>query len=171
MDFGNRVPTDIPTNDYSPMPEGWYQAQIVEEKEKTTANNGVQLIYTFNILGKVEGSNTSGYNGRKVWNGYNVVCPGSPKAEEIAYTEIARLAKACGVANVRNSSDLVTKICEIRLVISQDPGYQPRNEIKGYRSSTSQAPVFGAPAPQAPAQQAPAAQPTAPGSVPPWERR
>lgn len=162
MDFGNRVPTNV-SNDFGPLPEGWYQAQIVEEKEKTTNANGIMLIYTFNILGKVENNNLSGYSGRKVWGQYNVVCPTSQRAEEIAYTEIARLAQACGVQNVRNSSDLVTKICEIRLKISQDAGYEPRNEIAGYRASVTKPPVFGAPAaqPQAPQQPAPAA-PTAP---------
>ena len=164
MDFGNRVPTNVADNNYGPMPEGWYQAQIVEEKEKPTQANGVMLVYTFNILGKVEGNAISGYSGRKVWGQYNVICPGSPKAEEIAYTEIARLAQACGVVNVRNSSDLVTKICEIKLKISQDAGYEPRNEIRGYRPSGSPAPtVFGqAPAPAAAPQQ------SAPASTAPW---
>ena len=147
------------------MPDGWYQAQITEEREKPTSSNGVQLIYTFNILGRYEGTGLSGYAGRKVWGQYNVICPNSPKAEEIAYTEIARLAKACGLPNVRDSSELVTKICDIQLKTTQDAGYQPRNEIKGYRMSSAQAPTFGAPVQQAPVQ------PAAPGSVPPWERK
>lgn len=165
MNFGNRIPQNVQDNDYAPMPDGWYQAQITEEKEKPTAAGGVQLVYTFNILGRYEGTGISGYAGRKVWGSYNVICPNSPKAEEIAYTEIARLAKACGLPNVRDSSELVTKICDIQLKTTQDAGFQPRNEIKGYRASAAQAPVFGAPTQQAPTQ------PTAPGSVPPWERK
>lgn len=166
MDFGNRVNTEsIQENDYSPMPEGWYQAQIIEESEKTTARNGVQLVYTFSILGKYEGNQLSGYQGRRVWNGYNVVCPGSPKAEEIAYTEIARLAKACGLVNVRDSGELVTKICDIRLTVVQEPGYNPKNEIKAYRAPAGQAvPSFGAQPQTQPQSQQGAA-------LPPWERK
>jgi len=166
MDFGNRVPTNV-QEDYKPMPEGWYQAQIQKEEERGTSKGGTQLVYTFTILGQyINGQLTKSYANRNVWGSYNVICPGSPKAEEIAYTEIAKLGLACQLPNVRNSSDLLMKVCDIRLGISQDPGYDPRNEIKGYRACAAQAqPITMGVAPNA-APTGPA--PTAGGVTPPW---
>ncbi len=172
MQFGqNGIPTDKVDNNYGPLPEGWYQAQIISEKEQPTAKGGTLLTYEFNILGKYEGNQCSTtYANRKVWGSYNVVCPSSEKAEEIAMTEIARMGKACNIVNVRNSSDLVTKTMDIRLGIRQDAGYEPKNEIKGYRScSSAPAPGMG----MAPAAPQPTAGNAAPagGVTPPWGGR
>ena len=164
MDFGNKIPANV-QNTYEPMPEGWYQAQIQKEEERGTSKGGTQLIYTFTILGQYVGNQlTKAYANRNVWGSYNVICPGSPKAEEIAYTEIAKLGMACQLPNVRNSSDLVLKTCDIKLGISQDPGYEARNEIKGYRTCAAPAqPMTMGSAPAAPAAPAPAS-----GITPPW---
>ncbi len=174
MIFGqNGIDTSkVDNGTFTPLSDGWYQAQIQEEKEQTTAKNGKVLIYTFSILGKYEGTAfTAAYAGRKVWGTYNVVCPGSERAEEIAMTEIARMGKAAGLPNVRNSSDLLMKIMDIRLVTEQDAGYEPKNKIKGYRASTSEttaapvtAPITGQQAPVAPS-------PAPAGSNPPWGTR
>lgn len=169
MNFGpNGIPTDNVENNYEPLPEGWYQAQITEESEKSTKTGGSQLVYTMNILGQYNGNQfTSAYANRKVFASFNMVCPGSPKAEEIARNEIAKLAKACGLTNIRESSELVLKCVDIRLGIRKDEGYDPKNEVKGFRSSSS------APAktPSAGTVQTPAGPQAPAGSTPPWGNR
>jgi len=168
MVFGsNGIDTSKVEESYSLLPDGWYQAQIQEEKEQATSKGGTLLVYTFAIVGKYDGDVfTAAYSGRKIWGSYNVVCPGSEKAEQIAMNEIAKMGKACGLINIRNSSDLLMKTLDIRLGTRQDPGYEPKNEIKGYRSSTSAAPATPA---QPTIGQAPAAPVT--GSNPPWGAR
>lgn len=164
MNFGtNGIDTTKTEDSYAPMPSGWYQAQITSEKEQPTAKGGTLLIYEFTILGRYEGVQYSAnYANRKVWGSYNVVCPGSEKAEQIAMTEIAKMGKAAGLTNIRTSSELVGKLMDIRLDIRQDEGYEPKNEIKGYRSCTNAVAV----PPSTPAQ---AAAPTpAAGVTPPW---
>lgn len=169
MDFGNKVPTNV-QDDYKPMPAGWYQAQIQKEEERGTSKGGTQLVYTFKILGQyVNGQLTPAYANRNVWGSYNVICPASPKAEEIAYTEIAKLGQACQLPNVRNSADLVMKTCDIRLDIVQDPGYEPKNEIRGYRACAAQPQPVIMGMPQTSSAAAPVSQQApASGITPPW---
>ena len=140
MNFGtNGISTnDVPT--YEAMPAGWYQAQIEKEQERPTSSGGTQLVYVFNVLGQYQQDVlTPSYQNRKVFQGYNLFCPTSPKAEEIARKEIAKLGKAAGLENIRESSELVLKTVDIQLTVVQDAGYEPKNEIKNYRACKSAA--------------------------------
>lgn len=150
----------VQEKDFSPLPEGWYTVQITGEEDKDTKRGGVRIVYTMEVLDEA-------YRSRKVWDSHNYICPSSPKAEEIARDNIKSCAKACGLANISDSSQLLGKVLSVRLAITKDEGHEPRNEVKGYRKAEGYGASAPSPAPTPVPQ--PAAAPQS-SSVPPWKR-
>lgn len=137
---------------FEPVPEGWYQAQITEEKEASTKNGGVQLVLTFNILGKYEGTQLSpSYLNRKVWSRYNVR-NNSIEAVRIAYSRLQLIIAACNLpSDIPDSKELLNKVCDVYLTKVEEAGYNPSNEIKKARACVVSAPntqIYTDPIPQ-----------------------
>ena len=120
-----------PGQDFSPLPPGWYPAEIeAAEIKDTKAEDGKYLKVTLSIIG--EAYNGRNYNGRKVFPTLNILNPSS-QAQEIGRRELADLARACEIAMLDDEDKLLGKQLEVRLTVKQDKGYEPDNKVKGYR--------------------------------------
>lgn len=173
-----------PTDDFEPLPAGEYLTMITESTLENTKTGGrmVKLAYTV-----MEGQ----FEGRKLWSQHNIENR-NPKAEEIGRKELSRIAHAISQPMISDTDQLLQQIVRIRIVIKNDPGYGPKNEVKkwigtgnnhpSYQQQAAvpqqQAPQQGTNRPpyQAPGgqqqvpsqQQPPAGHPAAQHNTPPW---
>lgn len=149
---------DLPQSEhgnFDPLPEGWYTVKITGAELKTTkSGNGQYIAVRYDVLAPT-------HQGRVVFGNLNIR-NANPKAEEIGRKQLGELMRAIGLTSVTDTDQLVGGVCEIKLVIRQQEGYEPSNDVKAYKSNGA-APV-AAPAPAA--QQQPAAEKT-----PPWARK
>ena len=124
------VLADIPeeeTRDFSPVPEGWYDAKISDADVKNTkAGTGKYISLRFDIIGP-------SYQGRVVWTNLNTINP-NPKAEEIARGQLAKIMRATGLAQVSDTDQLVGLVIAIRVSVRHDKTYGDGNEVKDYRA-------------------------------------
>lgn len=86
----------------------------------------------------------------------------SPKAEEIGRQQLGELMRACGISRVTGSDQLIGGRCAIKLTVETQEGYEPRNNVKGFRAITGSTAHAFTPAP--------AAQATA-SAAPTWARK
>lgn len=120
-----------PVEEFHPLPAGWYQVLIVSAEVVDTRAGGKRLAIRYDVAG-------GDFNGRVLWGSINIR-NANQKAQEIGLRELGALARACGFAYVRDSLEFCGKVLEVRVAIRADVGYNPRNEIKGYRPVASQA--------------------------------
>lgn len=135
-----------PQGDFTPIPEGWYDAMIVgTEKKAASTGNGFYLKCEYDILGPA-------YAGRKVWQNLNL-WNASDKAREIANGQLSAICKAIGLVSVKNSEELHARMMQIRVKIrpARD-GYDAQNEVGGWRSVGGSDAPKAAPVAQAKAQ-------------------
>ena len=151
-----------PGQDFSPLPPGWYPAEIeAAEIKDTKAEDGKYLKVTLSIIGEA-------YNGRKVFPTLNILNPSS-QAQEIGRRELADLARACEIAMLDDEDKLLGKQLEVRLTVKQDKGYEPDNKVKGYRrlGAGNDSPAVAPPAGTKPAA---TSSPAAKKGKMPWEK-
>ena len=155
-----------PTDEFAPIPAGEYVVMITEGNVDYTSKGGQMVKLTYTVM---DGE----FQGRKLWSQHNIVNR-SPKAEEIGRKEISRIAHAIGQPKLNDTDELVNKVMRVSVIIKQDPGYNPRNEIKKWES---QGQAMATPQRQAaPQQPAPNATQSPPHpatqySAPPWGHR
>lgn len=127
MIFNNPVDTEKEGQDIrKPVPAGMYNVQVESTEDKNTKTGGVRTLYTFSIL-------DGDHKGRKLFASFNVICPGSRQAEDIARRDIARLGLACGVNNIRDTVELVRCCCRVKVtVVPPHDQYDESNEIVAY---------------------------------------
>lgn len=127
MDFNNGQGFDTSTyqNNYDLIPTGWYTAQISKEEERTSSTGTPYLSYEFTII---EGQ----FANRKVFVNFNLYSS-NPEAARISRENIVAIGHALGMINVRNSSELVGGVLQIRITTRNQEGYEPRNDVKGYK--------------------------------------
>jgi hypothetical protein len=145
--------------DYTPIPDGTYQAHVKAATiEMTKAGTGQYIKVRFDIVGP-------SHAGRVVFTNLNIRNP-NPKAEEIGRAQLGELARAIGLSTITDTDQLIGAMVEIKVVTKQQPGYDPSNEVKSFKAVNGSKP----PAPTvAPA--APAATPAAPSAAtPPWAK-
>ena len=146
-----------------PIPDGTYHAMVMDSEVKTTAKGGTMIVLEWHIVG-------DGYDGRRIWQNYNVVCPGKEKAENIAKADMASACEAMGLDGYEDTDELHMQ--EIKVTVSTEPakdGWPAKNKIDAY------APAYDKPAqvaePSEPAEPSQPAQPQQPvGKQPPWEK-
>ena len=121
------------------------------------------------------------HESRKLWSQHNIV-NSSPKAEEIGRKELSRIAHAIGRPMINDTEQLLNQVVRIRIVIKNDPGYGPKNEVKKWINVGGQQ-MQHAPQPHAPThnptpavqqaspQQPPAGHPAAQHAAPPWGQK
>jgi hypothetical protein len=155
--IGNFDPTTVaPREDFSPIPSGEYQAQIVESDVKPTKrNDGHYAELTFEL--------TAGeHKGRRVWARLNLDNP-NPKAVEIAQRELSAICHAIDwLKPVQDTQVLHYKPMTIRVdFVPAGPNRdKPTNEIKAYKPAAGglgNAPSAATPAPSS--------------AAPPWGQR
>lgn len=140
-----------------PIPDGTYSALVMDSEIKTTSKGGTMIVLEWHIVG-------DGYDGRRIWQNYNVVCPGAEKAEKIAKADMASACQAMGLDGYEDTDELHMQ--EIKVTVSTEPakdGWPAKNKIDAY------APAYDKPAQVAePSQPAQPQQPA--GKQPPWEK-
>lgn len=149
-----------PQESFDPIPAGTYNV-IIEDTEMrdTRSGTGQYLLITMSVL-------DGPHAGRKLWDRLNLINP-NPTAVEIANRQLSAICHAVGRPQIADSVDLHNKPLAVKVKISQREGYDPSNEVSGYKQAaggTSPA-VAAAPAAAPAATAAPSN-----GSVPPWQR-
>lgn len=142
---------------FSPLPDGWYTATITGAELKTTqAGTGQYIAVRYDITGPT-------HQGRVVFGNLNIRNP-NPKAEEIGRTQLGELMRAIGLASVQDTDQLLGGQLQIKLSIRKQEGYEPSNDVKGFKALTGAAPQM---------QQAGGIQPQAAAAraAPPWAKR
>ena len=153
-----------PADDFSPIPAGEYVVMMTEAVVDYTSKGGQLVKLTYTVM---DGE----FQGRKFWSNHNIV-NSNPKAEEIGRKEISRIAHAIGQPKLSDTDQLLNQVVRVTVIIKQDAGYAPKNEVKKWEAHNPQA---------APAQQPPATRPYRPApqephttqpapeySAPPW---
>lgn len=133
MDFSFDATDVTPAQDLSdPLPVGWYGTEISGTALKPTkAGNGMIL--------EVEHTISEGeYKGRKTWSRFNVRNQ-NETAERIAKEQLSALCHATGVLKFRTHEQLQGKRVLVRVVVKQDQGYEPRNEVKAWKEYSATA--------------------------------
>jgi hypothetical protein len=145
------------TNNFEPLPAGWYTATINQSELKATkAGNGQYIKLRYDITGP-------SHQGRVVFGNLNIK-NANPKAEEIGRQQLGEIMRAIGLAKVTDTDQLIGGQLAIKLEIKQDAQYGASNEVKAFKS------VSGSVAPAASA--APASAPAATGkAAPPWAKK
>ena len=138
-------------SDLPPVPDGTYHAIVMDSEIMTTAKGGTMIVLYWSIIG-------DGHDGRRIRQNYNVVCPGSKKAEDIAKADMASACQAMGLDGYEDTDELHMQ--EIKIKVSTEAGsngYPPKNRIDAYASAYDK-----------PAQVAEPSQPE--GKQPPWAK-
>ena len=151
-----------------PIPDGTYHAMVMDSEIKTTAKGGTMIVLEWHIVG-------DSYDGRRIWQNYNVVCPGAEKAEKIAKADMASACQAMGLDGYEDTDELHMQ--EIKVTVSTEPakdGWPAKNKIDAYASAYDKPAQVAEPSqpsgPSEPAQPAQPAQPQQPvGKKPPWQ--
>lgn len=120
---------DVPesTSNYDPIPEGWYNAVINGAEVKTTkAGNGKYLNIRYDITGET-------HAGRVVFGMITVQNPNTT-AETIGQQQLGELCRAIGKVVLNDTDELLGATLSIKVAISAREGYDPRNEVKGFKA-------------------------------------
>ena len=150
--------TGIDTSDdrgFEPLPQGKYNAMIIESTVKDTkAGTGKYIELVCQVL---DGAHVN----RKIWHRLNIVNP-NPQAENIGRKDLAVLMSNLGLPpQMGDTQELHGKPFVMGLKISQRDGYEPSNDVSFTGPATNQptaAPMMGRPTPP----------PTAAVAAPPW---
>lgn len=146
----------VPENSgFEPLPEGWYTATIGSAELRTTKNGSGQYIAVkYTITGP-------SHQGRVVFSNLNIRNPSSV-AERIGREQLGQLMRAIGLAKVQDTDELIGGQVAIKLKIRKQEGYEPSNDVTGFKAiegSTPPAPVSAG------------AEPKDRGSsAPPWQK-
>ena len=143
--------SDLPksSNDFSPLPAGWYTATISgAEIKQTKAGNGEYIAVKYSITGPT-------HQGRVVFANLNIKNT-NPKAEEIGRQQLGEVMRSIGLARVDDTDQLIGGSLSIKLEVKLSEEYGDGNEVKGFKAvAGGSMPTPSASAPAAPAKAAP----------------
>lgn len=130
-----------PLGDFSPIPEDWYLAMIVESDKKSTKSGTGAYLQMKLVITQGE------YKGRNLWIRLNLWNP-NDQAVQIARSELSSICRAVGILKPKDSTQLHNIPMGIRVVVKKrDDNGQLTNEIKGYQHRQKmQQPAAQAPA-------------------------
>jgi hypothetical protein len=115
----------VGNNNFEPLPEGWYNATIVNaEVKETKAGEGKYIACKYTITGPT-------HQGRVVFGNLNIK-NASTKAEEIGRSQLGDIMRAIGLGKVSDTDQLIGGNLGIKL--SLKTGEYSGNEIKAYRA-------------------------------------
>lgn len=131
----NDLPASQNIGEFTPLPEGWYDANIAGAELKTTkAGNGQYISIQYSIIGPT-------HQGRVVFGNLNIRNP-NPKAEEIGRQQLGDLMRAIGLASVSDTDQLIGGMLSIKLKIRKSDQYGDSNDISSYKALTGGVPVM-----------------------------
>ena len=149
--------TGIDTSDdrgFEPLPQGKYNAMVIESAVKDSKAGGQYVELVCQIL---DGKHIN----RKIWHRLNIVND-NPVAENIGRKDLAVLMINLGLPpQMVDTQELHGKPFVMGLKISQRDGYEPSNDVSFTAPAANQptaAPMVGRPTPP----------PTATVAAPPW---
>ena len=129
---------DLPEGggNFEPIPAGWYTAKVADAELRDTKSGTGQLIAVrHDVLGP-------SYEGRVVWTNINIK-NANPKAEEIGRQQLGDMMRAIGLGSVQDTDQLIGGECQIKVGIEHSEGYDPKNNVKGWKASEGAMPVGG----------------------------
>jgi hypothetical protein len=136
------------TNNFEPLPAGWYTAVVNgAEIKNTKAGTGQYIAVRYDITGPT-------HQGRVVFGNLNIKNP-NPKAEEIGRQQLGELMRAIGLTTVQDTDQLIGGQLSIKLDVRESEQYGASNDVKGYKSNGAAPPVA-------------AKAPAAAKAAPPW---
>lgn len=158
---------DLPqsTSNFDVLPAGDYQVRISEAAvQATKAGTGQYIKLRLDVTGP-------SHQGRVIYTNLNIQNP-NPKAEEIGRQQLGDIMRACGLASLSDTDQLINGCMTVKVAVTQSEQYGPGNDVKAFKPSVGGAsampaatPAFGGTPAPAPQQQAPAA------AFPPWATR
>ena len=127
-----------PAAEYKVMPDGWYDAEVIESDFQTSAKGHRYLGLTF----KINDDGGSGQSiGRRVWAIFNLEHPTDDvkKRAQVDYSSLVRSLKLARAgdenATVKDSVEMHGIPVGIKLKRKDDPEFGPKSEIVQYRIS------------------------------------
>ncbi|MFZ8889500.1 MAG: DUF669 domain-containing protein [Pseudomonadales bacterium] len=132
------------SNDYSPLPAGWYSVRITEaELKDTKAGTGKYIKVRYDVTG-------GAHAGRVIFGMITVRNPNA-KAEEIGRSQLAKLIRSIGLEEVSDTDQLIGGEMLVKVTIRQSEEYGDSNEVKDWKAgSTRSAPAASTPPPPPP---------------------
>jgi len=128
---------DLPegNGNFKSIPAAWYEAAITEAELKDSASGGQYI----KLVWEIEGEN---YAGRKQFQNLNIR-NASTKAEEIGRQQLGDVARAGGLAKVRDTDQLIGIHALIKVARKKDEEYGDedgfKNEVKGVKARSGSA--------------------------------
>lgn len=146
---------------FDPLPAGWYTVTITKADITPTKNGtGEYIKVRYDVVGPT-------HAGRVVFGNLNTKNE-SAKAQEIGRQQVGELLRACGIAVLKDTDQLIGCDLDIKLSIRKGDGqYDDQNEVKGFRA------VEGGAIPKAAGKPAPSGAAPAEGGKksPPWAKK
>lgn len=147
---------DLPesTNDFSPIPAGEYTVTVRDAELRTTKDGSGEYI---KLKLHVDGPT---HIGRILFSNLNIANK-SEVAQRIGQQQLGEIMRAIGLAAVEDTDQLIGGTFLVKVAIREaQNGYEPQNEVKGYKA------IQGSAAPTVKK-----AKPAAGGKpTPPWQR-
>lgn len=160
-----------PAADFSPIPSGEYEAEIVNstiEEISKKQSSGKCLVLVWKIV-------NGDYEGRQIWQRLNLWFEGSEKTPgkvvQIANSQFRSVREATGVVTPADTAELHGIPCLLRVELVKQEGYADKNEVKHVGARGGSGPASAAPAAGGAPRSAPAASPAAAGRKSPWPSR
>lgn len=113
---------EYPSESLEPVPQGDYLVQVVDEKTKMTKSGGEMIVLTWEIL------DPERFAGRKIFENLNLF-NANETAQRIARERIASIMRAAGLKGISNTEQLRYIPLTASVVIKQDAGFDPKNEL------------------------------------------
>lgn len=153
------VAADLPQSDrnFDPIPPGWYDVTITSaEVRQTKSGTGQYIAVRYDVTGPM-------HQGRVIFGNLNIR-NASPQAESIGRQQLGELMRAIGLAKVEDTDQLIGAHLQIKVKIRESSGYDPQNDVSGFRASGSVSASVAMPKPQA------AARAQSGGAKAPWAK-
>jgi len=125
---------ELPDNELTVIPAGWYVASITEATVKLTKRgDGQYLSVRYTVLGPA-------YQGRSVYG--NVTLRNTNEtAIKIGRAQLKELMGAIGLAQLSDTDQLVGATLQIRVAVKDDEQYGQSNDVRGWKPAGAQPPV------------------------------
>ncbi len=161
--------SDLPEGqNFDPIPDGWYTAQIkaaelknTKPKEGQTVSDGQYIAVQYAVTGPT-------HAGRVIFGNLNIKNR-NPEAERIGMSQLGMVMGSIGLPKIEDTDQLIGGNLQIKVGMSKaQDGYEARNEVKGWKAiegGTAPMPLAGSSGGQATV-----AQPAATASKAPWQK-
>jgi len=167
LDGGGINPNDVepPTGNFDPMPAGWRSVEIEKAVVKPNSKKtGYILKMDCVVIGEK-------FSGRHVFPMINVSNP-SAKCQAAGTRELGALGRACGLPFFDDEDKILGKQIDVKLIVKHDEGYEPDNEVKGFRALGGDSETRPTADKQAPSSDADSTPPASGEKKPmPWEKK